>query len=42
MRDKGVVMTFKHYIPRNGMGWDGMGCGTAAYKKTSRGGGGVE
>lgn len=45
MRDEGVMMTFKHYIHTylmmsedgaNGMGWDGMGCGTAAYEKTSR------
>lgn len=40
MRDEGVVMTFKHYIHTYLMlsedGADGMGCGTAAYKKTSR------
>lgn len=36
-------MTFKHYIHTYLMlsedGANGMGCGTAAYKKTSRGGG---
>lgn len=40
MRDEGVVMTFKHYITYLMMSEDGgMGCGTAAYEKTSWGGG---
>lgn len=44
MRDEGVVvMEFKHYVNTYFMlsedGGNGMGCGTAAYKKTSRRGG---
>lgn len=40
MRDEGVVMTFDiTYLMLSEDGANGMGCGTAAYEKTSRGGG---